>query len=184
MGADACHFAGAFRPTPYLPLPTSIPSDHLDSYYPSPCPCSVFTAHHPAAGTLSEEDADASRTSPFYKVSRVPGTVYIHGDAAQASIDKLRILDAHPGVFICLAHDAALFETLPVYNIDPDQDINDWKKAGYKESTRWAFLNELPKRDSPGREPLIQGLRRDDKVIVWDEGKGFVDETKSLPGVL
>ncbi|KAI8673119.1 Lactamase-B domain-containing protein [Fusarium sp. Ph1] len=175
MGADACHFAGAFRPTPYLPLPADIPSDQLDSYYPSFCPCSVFTAHHPAARTCSVEDSDASRTNPFYKVSRVPGTVYIHGDAAQASIDKLRILDAYPGVFICLAHDAALFETLPIYNIDPDQDINDWKTAGYKENTRWAFLNELPKGDSPGRKALVQGLRREDKVIVWDEGKGFID---------
>ncbi|KAH7265764.1 beta-lactamase-like protein [Fusarium solani] len=131
MGADACHFAGAFRPTPYLPLPAT---------------------HHPVVRTSSEEDSDASRTSPFYKVSRVPGTVYIHGDAAQASIDKLRILDAHPGVFICLAHDAVLFETLPVYNNDPNQDINDWKTAGYKENTR-----------------------RGDNVIVWDDGKGFVD---------
>jgi hypothetical protein len=135
----------------------------------------MFTAHHPTVRTSSEEDSDASRTSPFYKVSRVPGTVYIHGDAAQASIDKLRILDAHPGVFICLAHDAALFETLPVYNNDPNQDINDWKTAGYKENTRWAFLNELPKGDRPGRQALVQGLRRGDNVIVWDDGKGFVD---------
>lgn len=175
MGADACHFAGAFRPTLYLPLPASISSSQLDSYYPSPCPCSVFTVHHPAARTCSEGDSDASRTSPFYKVSRVPGTVYIHGGAAQASIDKLRILDAHPGVFICLAHDAALFETLPLYNTDPDQDINDWKTAGYKENTRWAFLNELPKGDSPGRKAMVQGLKRKGKIILWDEGKGFVD---------
>ena len=44
LGADTCHFAGALRPSPYNPLPETLDSATagLDSYFPSPCPCSTF----------------------------------------------------------------------------------------------------------------------------------------------
>ncbi|KAM6510428.1 hypothetical protein FSOLCH5_010868 [Fusarium solani] len=169
MGGDCCHYAGMFRPTEYLPLPREISAPALDSYYPSPCPCSAFTQHHPKA-TGSE-----ARTKPFYDVSRAAGSAYSFGDDAQKSLDKLQLLDAHSDIFVCLAHDDVLFDVLPLFNNDTTKDINDWKKRGLKEYCRWAFLNELPKGKKPGREPLVVGLWRQGKQVTWDNEKGFVD---------
>jgi len=169
MGGDCCHYAGMFRPTEYLPLPQDISTPALDSYYPSPCPCSAFTQHHPkATGT-------EARTNPFYDVSRAAGSAYSFGDEAQKSLNKLQLLDAHSGIFVCLAHDDVLFDVLPLFNDDTTKDINDWQKRGLKEYCRWAFLNELPKGKKPGREPLVVGLWRQGKQVTWDKDKGFVD---------
>jgi hypothetical protein len=175
MGGDCCHYAGAFRPTPYLPLPLNIPTEELDAYYPRPCPCSMFTIHHPTPNNVGDTPSDQSRIKPFYDVSRAPGSAYSFGDVAQSSINTLQALDAHPGIFICLAHDDVLFSILPLLNEEPTTDINNWKSLGYKERSRWAFLNELPKGNKPGREPLVTGLWRDGKRITWKEDLGFVD---------
>ncbi|CAG9946968.1 unnamed protein product [Clonostachys rosea f. rosea IK726] len=169
MGGDCCHYAGMFRPTEYLPLPREIPTQTLDAYYPCPCPCSAFTQQHPRA-----TGADA-RTKTFYEVSREVGSAYSFGDIAQQSIDKLQALDAHPDIFICLAHDEILFNTLPLFNDDPTKDINCWKDRGHKEYCRWGFLNQLPKDKKPGQKPLVVGLWREGKRITWSKEEGFVD---------
>ncbi|KAH6970719.1 beta-lactamase-like protein [Ilyonectria sp. MPI-CAGE-AT-0026] len=178
MGGDCCHYAGAFRPTPYMPLPSNIPTEELDSYYPRPCPCSAFTIHHPASNDDGKARSEESRIQPFYNISREPGSAYSFGDVAQSSVNMLQALDAHPGVFICLAHDDVLFNILPLLNHEPTADINDWKVLGYKERSRWAFLNELPKGGKPGRQPLVDGLWRNGKRIVWKPDCGFVDVEK------
>jgi hypothetical protein len=154
MGGDCCHFAGVFRPTDYVPLPLHLPTSQLDSYFPSPCPCSIFTPHHPASqeGSL---DSSVVRTQPFYRVSQVPESAYVDGHLAQQSVDLLRPIDASPHVFICLAHDGVLLDLLPLFNQDPTKDINDWQDQGYKDRSHWGFLNELPKGNKPGRNLLV-----------------------------
>ncbi|KIL89306.1 hypothetical protein FAVG1_07700 [Fusarium avenaceum] len=148
MGGDCCHYAGMFRPSELVPLPHEIVSDALDSWYPKPCPCSLFTQHHPKS---SKSGSDEARKRPFYEVSRDPGSAYSFGDVAQESIKKLEALDAHPDILIALAHDDVLFDIFPLFNQNPSHTINDWKSKGYKERSRWSFLNELPKGGKPGR---------------------------------
>ena len=180
MGADTCHFAGVFRPTTYLPMPTTIPDIQLDAgYYPCPCPCSLFTANHPCTlsteTAASDRDQVACRTRPFYNISTTSKSVYADPKDAQASVDKIKVLDAHPGVFVCMAHDHALFDVLPMYNSQPNKYINDWQELDYKKKTQWAFLNELPKGSGPGRDILVPGLRRTGNTTMeWHDGEGFV----------
>lgn len=174
MGGDCSHYAGMLRPTKHVPMPEIIPADQLDAYYPQPCPCSAFTLHHPKAdaGTGAEMEA---RLYPFYDVSRSPKGAYEFGDLAQDSVDKVKVLDAQDGIFICLAHDCSLVDILPLYNDDPTASINDWRSRGYKEKTRWAFLNELPKDGMPGRPPLAEGLWRNGNKVVYSEKQGFLE---------
>ncbi|MBE3042496.1 hypothetical protein IMZ48_07945, partial [Candidatus Bathyarchaeota archaeon] len=115
------------------------------------------------------------QTEPYYQVSRTPGSAYGDADVAQHSINKLQQLDAHPDIFICLAHDGILFDILPLFNDAPGCDINDWRSRCYKERSRWAFLNELPKGDKPGREPLVSGRKRGSKELAWEAGRGFFE---------
>ncbi|KAH6678771.1 beta-lactamase-like protein [Plectosphaerella plurivora] len=176
LGGDCCHFPGVFRPTPSRPLPETIPSSILDSS-PSPCPSSVFTRIHPLAST-ADKNADweaQARSTPFYQVSRNPGSAYTDGDLAQRSVDKLRPLDADPRVLVCLAHDNKLAILFPLFNNDPTASINDWKSQGYDDAARWDFLNDLPYEGARPRPPLVDGLRRDGRRIAWTAEGGFQD---------
>lgn len=177
MGGDCSHYGGMLRPTPYLPMPSNIPQDQLDAYFPSPCPCSTFTMHHPLTSTNSSDDDNETkaRSHPFYDASRDPAGAYDFGDIAQESIDKVKALDAQDNVFICLAHDGALVKTLPLYNNDASADINDWKACDYKEKTRWEFLNELPRDGKAGRKPLAEGVWKNGHRLAWKDGQGLVE---------
>ncbi|EXJ94467.1 hypothetical protein A1O1_02863 [Capronia coronata CBS 617.96] len=166
MGADACHFAGSVRPSPYVPLPENVDaqSNGLDQpYFPNPCPCSFMGVTHPR--TTEHE----KRTKPWYTVSEAPGSAYIDPATANESIAALQQFDASPQVFLCLAHDPALFEVLPLLNHNPQNVVNDWQVRGYKERTRWRFLNELPRDGMPGRPPIVLGFWRDDKPVGVEE---------------
>ncbi|KAL3473164.1 beta-lactamase-like protein [Aspergillus californicus] len=150
LGADSCHFAGSLRPSQYLPLPDTIPG--LDSFFPNPCPCEIFSTCHPTPKN--------ARTQPYYTASTAPKSVYIDPATANNSVHWLMEFDASPDVFICLAHDPSLFEVLPLLNADSGAHIGDWKDKGYKEATRWKFLNELPRHGRPGRGALVEGFWR------------------------
>lgn len=155
MGGDVCHFGGSYRPTEYVPLPATIPSEvPLDSRFSNPCPCSVFTACH--------RDPEDARTTPFYHVTQVPGGWYVDPVVAQKSVDRLEEFDADENVFVCVAHDGGL---VPVCDWFPNGTLNDWKVKGWKEKSKWGFLNELPIGGKPGRPLLAPGLVRDGKVV-------------------
>lgn len=155
MGGDVCHFGGSFRPTPYVPLPNTIPSTvKLDSRFSRPCPCSIFTACHP--------DPEHARTSPYYRVTEMEGSWYIDPPTAQASIDKLEEFDADEDVFVAVAHDEGLIDVCDWF---PKGSVNAWKEKGWKEASRWGFLNELPVDGKPGRKWIAPGLMRDGKVV-------------------
>lgn len=186
MGGDCSHYAGMLRPTKYVPMPATIPPGQLDAHYPPMCACSLFTAIHPMAGRSATNgnggdhagaSSDDARLNPFYDVSRKPHGAYTLGDLAQESVDKVKILDAQKNVFVCLAHDRALVEVLPLYNNSVDAVIKDWNNCGYKEKTRWGFLNELPRDGNPGRPLMAEGLWRDGNKVVWKDGEGLVELT-------
>ena len=151
-----------FRPSAQIELPDPVPEiAHLDAYFPSPCPCSMFTSIHPVA--LNEELA---RKSPYYGVSTHPKSAYVDAALAEASIHAMAEFDADPNIFVCIAHDGVLLDVLPLLNKEPRMDISDWKQKGYKEMARWGFLNELPRNGKPGREPLVEGRWKDGEVFA------------------
>lgn len=165
LGADTCHFPGALRPSPYIPLPEALDSvtAGLDAYFPSPCPCSLFKDCHPCSV------ANEKRITAYYTASRAPGSAYVNPDTADQSIGSMKEFDASPDVFVCLAHDPSLFEVLPLFNHGKENKINDWKEKGYKDVTRWRFLNELPREGKRGREPIVFGFWRDGKQVSVEE---------------
>ncbi|KAI4233879.1 MAG: hypothetical protein LQ352_008214 [Teloschistes flavicans] len=155
MGGDVCHFGGSYRPTQYAPMPTEIPTSvPLDPRFNTPCPCSIFTACH--------RDPENARTSPFYKVTQAPGGWYVDPKVAQQSVDRLEEFDADENVFVCVAHDGGL---IPVVDWFPNGTLNEWKAKGWKEKSKWGFLNELPVDGKPGRPLLAPGLVKEGKVI-------------------
>lgn len=169
MGADCCHFAGMIRPSRYNPLPSVIPPEQLGAHHPKPCPCTFFTALHPAAGQGDFE----TRIQPFYRISTAPGSAYSFADAAQKTVKLLQLLDANPNVFVCLAHDGALFDVLPLYNSDPKCDINDWKDKDYDQKVRWGFLREMPDSEHrPGRGWLVPPMVLEGKFDRLEETDG------------
>ncbi|KAM3069356.1 hypothetical protein ACMFMF_008573 [Clarireedia jacksonii] len=165
LGADCCHFAGSLRPSENIPLPEHLDpiAAGLDSHFPSPCPCSIFTDCHTAA------TEDEKRTSAYYTPSRAPGSAYADPDVAAQSIIGVKEFDALNDVLVCLAHDPSLFEVLPLLNNNATSHINDWQEKGYKEMTKWRFLNELPRGGKPGRKPIVFGYWRDGKEVTVAE---------------
>ncbi|KAH8890565.1 Metallo-hydrolase/oxidoreductase [Thozetella sp. PMI_491] len=168
MGGDICHFPGSFRPLPKFPLPDPVPAGQLDSSFPVPCPCSVFTHMHPSF------PKDDSRTSPFFDVSRHAHSTFLDRDAAAESIQRMRAFEESDDVLVCIAHDPSLIKVLPLLNADPTKDINDWKMQQYKEKSRWGWLNEMPRDAGPGRPPLVDGR--------WWQGQKIDKFTDAIGG--
>ncbi|EXJ72049.1 uncharacterized protein A1O5_04552 [Cladophialophora psammophila CBS 110553] len=170
LGGDICHFVGDIRPNPRYPIPDPVPADVLDrdsGYFPTPCPCSLFTDHHPAISHGIQ--SGAPKQTPFYKVSTLGSSAYVDPPTAQESVDELINFEQSPAVMVCIAHDEALLKFLPTLNRDPGSDLNNWKSAGWKEKCRWDWLNELPRNGKPGRKPIVEGFWRDGKP--WDRSK-------------
>ncbi|PWY75018.1 metallo-beta-lactamase superfamily protein [Aspergillus heteromorphus CBS 117.55] len=162
LGGDICHFSGVIRPNADLPFPAEIPTEVLDKElrFPSPCPCSIFTACHPSA------KVDQDKT-PFYEVSGYKESAFTDPELSQQSVNKLLEFENSPDVLICIAHDSDLPRYLPTLNEFPSSDLNAWKEKGWKAKLRWGWVNELPRGGQPGRKPLVDGYWRDGKV--WDE---------------
>lgn len=165
MGGDICHFSGSYRPSVTSLLPDPVPNEQLDPYFPSPCPCAIFTALHPAGGA-----SDKSRATPFFQVSTHEHSAYSDPVAATESITAMQQFDGNHDVLVCIAHDPALLKVLPLLNNEPEKDINDWKERGYKERVQWRWLNDLPRDGNPAKPMLVDG--------VWREGRLVPDFTK------
>lgn len=163
LGGDICHFPGAFRPTAQLSLPDPIPNGTLDTdaYFPSPCPCSLFTDHHPLKSKGFMNASIDSQTSPFYRVSTDSAAAYVDPVVSQRSVDRLVDFDASPSILICLAHDTTMLRDLPTLNDSPEDDLNSWQQRGYKKKIQWGWLNDLPRNGKPAREMVVQGFWRE-----------------------
>jgi hypothetical protein len=178
LAGDLCHFAGDFRPSDEVPFPESIPDVAFGTdlaaeakkreKYPSPCPCSFFSDHHPQ--NYDKEGEVSSNSTPFYKLSTHKHSSYKDPPLATDTTEKMRkYFDADPNVLVCLAHDTALLDHLPVFNYRPQKDLNDWKAAGMKERCHWGWLKELPRYADDGscigpgmrEQPLVDGLWKD-----------------------
>ena len=159
MGGDICHFGGSYRPSAYAPLPSTIPSSvPLDQHIPTPCPCSFFQGSH--------WDPENLRTSPFYKITQESGSWYVDPPTAQKSVNSLEEFDADENVFVCVAHDGGL---LPVVDFFPKGTINDWKRKGWKERSKWGFLNEMPIDGKPAKPWIAPGPVKEGKVLSKED---------------
>lgn len=91
---------------------------------------------------------------------------YVDSKAAQTSVNRLAEFDADPNVFVCIAHDGGL---IPVVDWFPEGTLNLWKERGWKEISKWGFVNELPYDGKPGRPWIAPGLVKNGTVLRKDE---------------
>ena len=99
-------------------------------------------------------------------MTQEPGGWYVDPPTAQKSVKSLEEFDADENVFVCVAHDGGL---IPVVEFFPAGTINGWKEKGWKEKSRWGFLNELPVDGKPGRPWIAPGLVKEGKVLTEEE---------------
>jgi hypothetical protein len=112
--------------------------------------------------------------TPFYKVSTHGASAYVEPPTAQDSVNKLLGFEQSHNVMVCLAHDEALLKHLPTLNDHPGSALNDWKSRGWKDKTRWDWLNELPRNGKPGRKLIVEGFWRDGKP--WDRSNEQIQQ--------
>lgn len=131
MGGDACHHSGEFRPSQWLPLPSSISPNplHLDSS--TPCPGAMF----------EHLLRDGDETKPFYEIARREDGSGVADDVDEAdrTVHKVMEADAQEEILVVMAHDKTL---LPVLDFFPKY-ANDFAKKGWVKDGRWAFLSDF-----------------------------------------
>lgn len=166
LGGDICHFAGCFRPSAGSRLPQTIPAGILDANDGSsdPFPATIFTNHYSAAGP-----GEDPLSTPFSKISTLQTSAFAFPDVSQQTVEKLIAFDTSPSVLVCFAHDQSLPLFLPTMNMSPEECLNDWRLKGLKERCHWDWLNILPRGESSGRTPVVQGMWKDGKP--WPGGK-------------
>jgi hypothetical protein len=113
FGGDAAHHPGMLRPSTHTPLPP-----HLHDARPP--------ALHGCA--------------PDAPALGLPGADGVHADlpAAARTLAALQVLDAREEVWVLLSHDGSV-DAPGVVRWFPEA-LDGWRDAGWKESTRWLFL--------------------------------------------
>lgn len=107
------------------------PNVNISRYF--PCPGSLLSdsvshEHFAVDGKIPED-------RPLLEI----GPTYEDVEVAKQSIKTLsETFDAHPDVFVILAHDGSLLETIDMF----PKSLNAWKEKGWKEKVMWAFLEE------------------------------------------
>jgi glyoxylase-like metal-dependent hydrolase (beta-lactamase superfamily II) len=127
MGGDICHDPGIFRPSEYLPVPSSISPNplNLESEIPF-CPGSAFEELQHSRGrkpTDSLYDMCFGHDIPLAKKTR----------------DHLQELDCHEDIFTIIAHDSAVRDGVDHF----PESLNAWKERGWGNKTRWTWLRLL-----------------------------------------
>jgi hypothetical protein len=128
LAGDAGHHPGLFRPSPGVPLPSSL----VDAL-----PRSLKDYGAP------EYD------NPFAYAQRQNASAHQDGVTAQTTLSKLQRFDARPDTWIIIAHDGSLKTTNGSDEYTEDEDaiplfpktINDFAKKGWKESSQFSFLH-------------------------------------------
>lgn len=129
MGGDACHHAGQFRPSQYVPLPSSISPNPLSLGSSTPCPGSLFEDLY--------RDGDGKK--PFYAIAKGEGGIAHDADEAERTIGKVVEADARDEVLVVMAHDSTLLDVADFF----PKYANDFKEKGWVEKGRWLFLKDF-----------------------------------------
>ncbi|KAF3931938.1 hypothetical protein ABW20_dc0101267 [Dactylellina cionopaga] len=130
LGADSYHVGSQLRPNEYTPLPQSI---ELMNFNPCPCPGELFEKINPLP-----LGGHASKT-PFHIIPEK--SVALNAAQAQEVISKLQVFDADENIFVVNAHEWNYYDILEVF----PKSANHWKEKGWKDKSRWRFLQEFQK---------------------------------------
>lgn len=137
LGGDSVHHAAEMRPTEYLPLPETITPSPVPHLHAHACPGDLFT-HLLRNG--SKTDHILEHHDPFPDIQSDKRYSLLHDEPAlRNTVRKGEELDAHPNVVTLIAHDWTLKGILPEW----PQDLNGWREAQWKETTRWKFLEDF-----------------------------------------
>lgn len=128
MGADACHHVGVLRPSAYHPLP---PGEKLQQ---------ILGEDSGLCPGLLLDSCLSSKSEPFFEVA-APSLIFPDRDASIDTVSKIQQLDGQESVFVVMAHDLSIRDTIPLF----PKRINRWKTSGIKGDSRWAFCRDLYK---------------------------------------
>lgn len=173
FGGDMCHFCGDLRPSNMNSLPTgNMPGCERNGM--------ELIKHHPQFPPLppdaTAEEIQKRRTTPWYKVSTDKKSAYDGPgpEIAQETVDNVRgKFDDAPNVFVALAHDTAMLGVVPTLNKEPEKDLNNWWRSGWKEQAYWGWIQELDQKNN-----LVEGFWKDGvkyktvEDLMRDVGKG------------
>jgi glyoxylase-like metal-dependent hydrolase (beta-lactamase superfamily II) len=126
MGADACHHVGVLRPSAYHALPSSVKLQQFLGEDSALCP------------GLLLDSCLSSKSDPFLTVA-APSLIFPDKDASFNTVSKIQELDGLESVFVVMAHDQSIRDTIPLF----PKKINGWKTSGIKGQSRWAFCRDL-----------------------------------------
>jgi len=123
MGGDASHHGGEFRPSEYLPLPSSLDPSPVKSL--PVCPGHLLVDIH------REKDP----TKPYYLVTEA----FAHDlKVCNWTIEGLQEFDADPHVLLLVAHDESVMDVLDFY----PKVMNDWFEKDLAKKAKWKFLED------------------------------------------
>lgn len=131
MGADTAHYAGAMRPSTHHPLPKSLsPSPFSNPAWAvnTVCPGELLEAIHP----------QHVHDKPFYSTFSEGGPER-DIPLVEETVGKMIDLDGRDDVFVVIAHDSSLKDRIDFF----PKTANGWKIKGWKEDTRWKFLEDF-----------------------------------------
>ncbi|KAL8925748.1 MAG: hypothetical protein Q9172_002089 [Xanthocarpia lactea] len=138
FGGDCAHHGGEFRPSPTLPLPSTITPSPLPHLYPTACPGSLFIPIHrlydPSARTTA---TDLPTNQPFF-LSTAGGAHDL--DQCRDSVRKMSAFDGKENVLVMIAHDAQMLDVVTCF---PKGKANQWKAEGWKGKGAWQFLGDF-----------------------------------------
>ncbi|RFU33662.1 hypothetical protein B7463_g2685, partial [Scytalidium lignicola] len=129
MAGDVAHHGGEFRPSQYLPLPSSISPNPFDLKSIHPCPGALFEHLLP----------DGNNEKPFFRVASDKGAVAYDADEAQRSVEKMIQADARNDILVVVAHDAHLLGVLDFF----PKYADGFMEKGWVEKGKWLFLEDL-----------------------------------------
>jgi hypothetical protein len=129
MGGDLSHHAGEIRPSADVHIPEDV-KPHLNKALPPHLECCL-------TGQMFRDLHARNDRKPgeaFFDAVLVEDEV-----AAASTINGTQTFDAEANIFVVLAHDVSLRDSIEVF----PQTANNWKKKGWKDQTRWRFLSDL-----------------------------------------
>lgn len=112
------------------------PNPNIHTHFPCPghlISNSISHQHFPVIGGSTDI---SSREQPLLAPK---ATNYADLEKSKESIALVATnFDAHPDVFVLLAHDTSLEDVVEAF----PASLNQWKEKGWKERVVWAFLEE------------------------------------------
>ena len=137
LGGDSIHHAGEIRPSEYLPLPETIEPSPVPNLHPTACPGHVFTSLL-RDGSKTEHILEFHDPWKDQVEDKKFAIVYDEPDLRE-TVRKDEELDADQDIFTLIAHDWTLKGVIDEW----PKSLNSWKEKGWKESTRWKFLEDF-----------------------------------------